>query len=108
MPKRHFRTGKVRYHTTPKVEKINTEHKYKGGKHKFLITNEQSKVSQFDNYNNADRYQRLELISALKYETLLKNQMKDIRKRNSTDTNHKKWHRNHPKDGFYNSRQVFD
>ena len=118
------RAGKVKYSMTRKVEKSNTDHSYSHqGRSKFRIkssTNVQYKSgayrlhhddtevisNSYHKYNCDGGYKRVEYIAIAKEQHEQK--WKHAKHDHNRDTNHKKWHRNHPKEGFYQKREQFE
>lgn len=101
------RSGKVKAQT-PRVPKT-SEASTKYSTNKFRSKESDRGVSvTFEKYNTAKGWEKLEFIEAKKQESIIRRRTNDQWYHRSTDTNHKKWHRNHPKDGFYQSRQVVD
>ena len=124
MPKRFYgslaRSGKVKNQTPlqPKETNHKYRHKYGAGKHKFSTATtattmdhceeEEGHVITFHNYNTLKGLLKLEIIEDRKEERISREKESSRWNRCSTDTNHKKWYRNHPKQGFYQSRQQID
>ncbi|KAF0974400.1 hypothetical protein FDP41_006432 [Naegleria fowleri] len=62
--------------------------------------------NSFHKYNSSKGYDRLEFIATKHEEKREKNYFRSYDCNDAR--NHKKWHRNHPQDGFYQMRETFD
>ena len=75
--------------------------------HKTSATSSSEEVitNSYHKYNSEKGYRRVEYIKTA--EEHHQQKWKHYRHDHNRDTNHKKWHRNHPKDGFYQKREEF-
>ncbi|KAG2374052.1 hypothetical protein C9374_011131 [Naegleria lovaniensis] len=97
--------------------------KYKSGAHRLVSSFEppNQSSSSLDNEehgtphylsNSEHKFNTLEGMNRLEFQwTIVHEKRLQIKAEafyNRNNKNHKKWHRNHPKDGFYQLRQVFE
>ncbi|KAG2388203.1 hypothetical protein C9374_001053 [Naegleria lovaniensis] len=64
--------------------------------------------NSYHNYNSVEGYERLEFIASRHEERREQNVMQQADMNLREARNHKKWHRNHPKEGFYQMREIFE
>ncbi|KAG2383200.1 hypothetical protein C9374_004537 [Naegleria lovaniensis] len=132
------RAGKVKFQTPRVPKDDETNHKYNGGQKKLREHSKNNKKYKSGanrwiseqistdpsscttepqapyNYvsNSLHKFNTLEGLSRLEFKwTNIQNkrlQLKAEAYYDRNNKNHKKWHRNHPKDGFYQFRHVFD
>ncbi|KAG2383035.1 hypothetical protein C9374_005002 [Naegleria lovaniensis] len=111
------RSGKIKFLYTHQIPKTNNSCKYQGGgRRKYRKADIGSKDLQqngahhlyyFPKYNSVKSLERLEYFDEIRANRMEmdRNMKNDDRPRHAR--NHKKWHRNHPQDGFYQLRESF-